>query len=118
MFIIFGVVFWSVITVLIYFSLVGIGLLTSLTVWHDYDIYTGCLHNQTTCNRPLFCRTNNLYSIYGSCMLQGIASVFALVVGGTLIIACCWLIYNVGLEFKQAYIRTKKRYEYEEVSAV
>ena len=81
MFIIFGVVFWSVITVLIYFSLVGIGLLTSLTVWHDYDIYTGCLKNET-CKRPqLLCSIDQNYKIYMACALPGILSTLILLSG-------------------------------------
>jgi hypothetical protein len=117
-----GTLFIIAIMVLIYFSLIGYGILTTYIWYHDeYSIFTGCLLNQT-CTRPNGCFINNNGSFYGFCFLKGT------IYGGITFLICIilgWLLYSacIGLstasdEFKISYERTMKRYNYEEIDSV
>ena len=113
MFFIIHFILICLIVIGLYFLIIGIGLLTSLTVWYPYDIHNGC-KNQT-CSNKIECRTDNSFSIYGMCFVQGVISSIGLTIIIFSLIAIGYFIYKITTEFQHAYERTKKRSHYEEV---
>ncbi len=104
---------------LVYFTLLAIGLLTTLTVWYDYDIRTGCLTNQTCTYRySAKCNASDSFTLFFNCMMQGVLSTVVIVACITLIVVVYYIIYKIVIEFKQAYERTKKRYEYQNIDVL
>lgn len=102
----------------IYFLFIGMGLLTSLTVWHQYDIRSGCNSN---CTAHTMCHLGDSYTIFLWCLLPGILStviiVTVIIVSVTLFIRMVEIYRICQQEIEQSYERTKRRYEYDEVGA-
>lgn len=119
---IIGTLFIILIIVLIYFSLIGYGILTTYISYHnEYSIYNGCLLNQT-CTRPYGCFINNNINFYCTCFFigtsYGIITIIICIVTGWILYESWIGLYTVGEEFKISYERTMKRYNYEEVNSV
>lgn len=111
----FTCIFACLIFALIYFSLGGFGLLSWYTWYHNvYNIESGCKWNET-CTRPqIICTTHDVPSW---CVLAGLISlslILAVVLG--VIVLTTGICMGIS-ELKEAYVRIKKKSDYEEVGA-
>lgn len=81
---------------LIYFTLIGVGFITSLSLNYNlYNISSGCTIKDLNCPKSLIlCSARTYHDIFGFCVLSGIATISILSISALFGLPILWCIWN------------------------